>query len=98
MILKKCQPKMAPQYLSFLNACWWITQSSKRLMIEKQINNDQNNHWHTHQPAYKIFTHDASPLKYSYNSCLLIDFGLHSCMLPKTMMMQVAKKCTGKAL
>lgn len=66
-------------------------------MIEKQINNDQNNYRHTHQPAYKIFTHNASPLKYSYNSCLFIDFGLHSSMLSKDMMMQVDKKFTGKA-
>jgi len=66
-----------------------------RLMIEQQINNDQNNHRHTHQPAYKIFTHDAPPLKYSYNSCLFIDFGLHSSMLSKEIMMNAVEKSTG---
>ena len=44
-----------------------------RLMIENQINNDQNNHRHTQQPANNIFTyfHDTSPLPYSFNSCLI---------------------------
>jgi len=44
-----------------------------RLMIENQINNDQNNHRYTQQPANNIFTyfHDTSPLPYSFNSCLI---------------------------
>jgi len=43
----------------------------EQLMVEKYINDDQDDHWHTHQPAYEILTHDTSPLMYPYNDCLL---------------------------
>ncbi len=58
-------------------------------LIENQINNDQNNHRHTQQPAYEISTyiHDVSPQKYFYNSYFFIDFGLHSSLLSQDIMM-----------
>jgi hypothetical protein len=69
MISKPCRPKMARRPLQSFKWLQVDYPTTERLMIEQQINNDQNNHRHAHQPAYKIFTHDPSPLKYS---CILM--------------------------
>jgi len=67
-------------------------------MIEHQINNDQNNHRYTHQPAYKIFTHDASPLKYSCNNLLIVDLACLQTCFQKTWLCKSIKSLMEKRL